>query len=281
MNAINSNRFGCVSKLNLSIDKANTPKGKKDILSYISFTAPFKIMSPFYDENNNMSVMIMSCSAGIMEGDQQEIVIDIGESAKCKIFSQSFEKIHKMIEGSAKRDTTVHIKGGGFLEYSPLPTIPFAGSHFLANTEIHLEDKTSKFIFSDILSAGRVAQGEMFEYSLYQSKVFVYCADELVYFDNANYKPSKLDMSGFCLQEGYSHQSSLLLFNLDIPSKKLEQVQEYIDTLVEKYKQEPSQEYDVVGGYSAMHSGDIVFRFLGRSGESLENVHKNIIKIIS
>ncbi len=270
---MSSNQFGTVSKLNISIEKSNTTDGKKDILSHVNFTAPFKIMNPFYDEHNNMSVMIMSASAGIMEGDCQDILIEVGKNANGKIYSQSFEKIHKMQNGSAKRDTTIAIKQGGFLEYSPLPTIPFAKSRFISNTQVHLEDKTSGFIFSDILSAGRIAQDERFEYSLYQSKVFVYCADELIYFDNASYEPAMFDMNGFCLQEGYSHQSSLLLFNIDVDvSNHLEQIQRYIESI--------SEEQGIVGGYSQTASGDIVLRFLGNAAEPLQKIHSNIIQII-
>ncbi len=270
---LGSNRFGTVSKLHISIDKTNTSNGDKDILSHISFTAPFKVMSPFYDEYGNMSVMVMSASAGIMEGDQQDIFIEVGKNASGKIFSQSFEKIHKMIDGSATRNTRVCIKQGAFFEYSPLPTIPFEGSNFIANTEIRLEDKTSRLIFSDILSAGRVAMCELFKYSYYYSKLSIYCGDELVYFDNTNYNPKMLDISGFCLQEGYSHQSSLLLFNFDISADCLEQIDRYIETII--------SEQDTVGGYSFTSSSDIVFRFLARSAQILQNICSSVVEIIS
>ncbi len=229
-------------------------------------------MNPFYDEHGQMSVMIMSCSAGIMEGDCQEIALEVGENAKAKIFSQSFEKIHKMDSGFATRDTTIHIKRNGFLEYSPLPTIPFAGSSFIANTKIELESKSSKLIFSDILSAGRIAQGEMFKYKEYRSKLTVYSANELVYFDNANYKPNILDMNDFCLQEGYSHQASLLLFNFNISNDHLKKLQEYIETIC--------QEQDIACGYSQTAFGDTIIRSLGRSAEILQNIQSSIIKII-
>ncbi len=265
---MNSNQFGTTSKVNLTISNVSN----KDILSHVSFTAPFKIMNPFYDEQNNLSVMIMTASAGIMEGDCQELQLDIGENARAKIFSQSYEKIHKMTQGSATRTTIVSVKHGGFLEYSPLPTIPFAGSNFVSDTKIYLEDKTSQFVFSDILSAGRVALGEMFEYSLYQSKVSVYCAKELIYFDNASYKPSMFDMNGFCLQEGFSHQSSLLLFNINVSTEKLEQIQNIIDTI--------NKEQNIIGGYSTTHFNDIVIRFLGHSGDTLQNTHNNIMQLL-
>ena len=68
-------------------------------LDDVSFTAPYKIMTPFQKENGGIQVMPLCASAGIMKGDRQQFTYQIGEGADVEILSQSFEKIHKMDGG--------------------------------------------------------------------------------------------------------------------------------------------------------------------------------------
>ena len=61
------NQFGKVSRLYLKA-------GRRDGQTYlqdVSFTAPYKIMLPFEKKGGGIQVMLLSASAGIMEGDRQ------------------------------------------------------------------------------------------------------------------------------------------------------------------------------------------------------------------
>lgn len=262
-----NNNFNKISKLTINTKKDE--QSDKDYISDLKFTAPFKITKPFYDKNNFMSIMMMTISAGIMDGDVQEIDITVSENSSVKIFSQAFEKIHKMNNGSAKRNTVLSVLSGGFLEYNPLPTIPFASSSFSNNTVINLEDETSKLIYSEILSCGRVARDEIFEYNFYKSKTTVNLDGEILYFDNANYVPSKIDMSGYCMFEGYSHQSNLLIFNFNLDSKQIDEINDLIN-LAE----------NIIGGCSKTYSDDVSVRLLGFNAEKLIKLNDKILEIV-
>mgnify|MGYP002711657844 CR=1 FL=1 len=91
------NKFGKVSR----ISACAALKDGKTILEDLSFTAPYKIMTPFEKENGGIQIMPLCASAGIMAGDSQEFSYHVKEGADLEILSQSFEKIHKMDEGSA------------------------------------------------------------------------------------------------------------------------------------------------------------------------------------
>lgn len=73
------NQFGRTSLCTLRAGK----KEGKTVLEQVSFTAPFKIMSPFYEAGDFMHVMLLSASAGIMEGDTQEFDIEVRRAADC------------------------------------------------------------------------------------------------------------------------------------------------------------------------------------------------------
>ena len=115
------NQFGRTSLCTL---RAGEKEGKT-VLEQVSFTAPFKIMSPFYESGDFMHVMLLSASAGIMEGDTQEFDIEVKEGGRLRFSAQAYEKIHKMKQGSARRNARIRVAHGGIMDYGSQPVIPF------------------------------------------------------------------------------------------------------------------------------------------------------------
>ena len=96
--------------LNLAADY----KDGKSYLSNVFFTSPFKVMKPFHIKPNLMTVMMQTASAGILKGDTQEMTFDINENARVELLSQSFEKLHKMDGGNARRDCKIKVGKNAF-----------------------------------------------------------------------------------------------------------------------------------------------------------------------
>ena len=71
------NQFGKVSRLILQAER----RGEKTVLTDVQFTAPYKIMKPFPRPKGGICVMQLAASAGIMEGDRQEIRLLAGPGA--------------------------------------------------------------------------------------------------------------------------------------------------------------------------------------------------------
>lgn len=249
------NRYGRDSELNIEI----TGRGDRSIISDVYFTPPFKIMKPFY-ENGLMRVLQMSASPGVMEGDCQKINIRVGEGAKAEIYSQSFEKIHKMEAGHAVRHIDISVDKDSFFIYNPLPTIPYAGSAFKNTINVRLKDHTSVFIYEDMLISGRVAGGESFAYRYYQSLVNIYEDNTLTYRDNTLYKPDKMDMDGIGLYEGYTHLLGMVVCGMDI----YDEISAFFDG------------YNAPWGITLNDRGYVVIRALGSSAQPLQKISGKI-----
>lgn len=259
------NHYIHTSKLHI-----RTKKGlDKNYLEHVEFTTPFKITKPFYDGENHMKVMVISVSAGIMEGDHQEILLEVLENSEVTITSQSYEKIHKMKEGSAKRETKIVVEKGGYLNYSPLPCIPFEDSAFENDTAIYLKDDTARLVYSEILACGRVAREELFQYRLYKALTKIYCGKQLIYYDNANYEPQKQDMLGFCMYEGFTHLLNMVLVHMSINDEKLARIREII-----------AKTKGVEGGATYMQSKDVCVRVLGNGSEKLLEIQKKVMELL-
>ena len=286
------NKFGKVSR----ISACAALKDGKTILEDLSFTAPYKIMTPFEKENGGIQIMPLCASAGIMAGDSQEFSYHVKEGADLEILSQSFEKIHKMDEGSASRTIEVQVDKNAALYYYPQPVIPFAQSAFDSKMTIHLEDETSKLFLLEIISCGRNAHEERFQYRRFSSKVLLYRGEKLIYRDNTRYEPGKMPMEGIGLYEGYTHMANLFLSKLcnrdnvdggketnidgmDIKKQMNSSGTERTAELQEKIWQILDEDSEVDGGVTRLTTGDLALRIFGHRAQKLQQIAEKIKEI--
>lgn len=256
------NPFGRVSRIALSASN----RDGKTILDDVSFTAPYKIMTPFQKENGGIQVMPLCASAGIMKGDRQQFTYQIGEGADVEILSQSFEKIHKMDGGSASRKIQIQVAPHAILSYYPQPVIPFADSAFDSEMIIHLADETSRLFLLEILSCGRNAHEERFAYRRFSSKVKIYREGKMIYRDNTCYEPAKMPMEGIGMYEGYSHMANIFLS----VSTSQPEIQENITAILDAEK-------ECEGGVTRLAYGDLAVRIFGNRAQKLQQIAERIL----
>lgn len=259
-----TNPYRKTSELNITTKE----KYGRTIIEDVYFTSPFKITRPFYEDGGILKIMAIAVSAGIMEGDVQEINIKVLEGSKTLITSQSYEKIHKMKVEEAKRNTDIYIAKNAFLKYIPLPTIPFVNSAFSSTTNVELEDDTSKFIISEIISCGRYSRGEIFQYKYFKSLVNIFRKGKLLYRDNTFFRPRDFSIEGIGMLEDHTHLANILIFNFNIDDTAIDRIRQII------------HHNKLEGGVSYTWSKDIVIRILGFNSQSLERVSEEIIKRI-
>ncbi|MDD3615765.1 MAG: urease accessory protein UreD [Lachnospiraceae bacterium] len=258
------NQFGKVSELRITASS----KDDRTILSDVYFTAPYKVMSPFEHKDGSVSVMLLSASAGIMAGDSSEFHFDIQSGSNLEFVSQSFEKIHKMEEGIAKRATQIHVAAGSRFFYHPLPVIPFAQSSFENHTQVCLEDDTAEFEYYEIISCGRSARGERFAYKEYLSELSVMNGEKLIFQDNTKFIPELFPMEGAGFYEGFTHLGNFLFIN-----RKKDGV--WVDAVRDVLKNDG----EIQGGISQLDSGDYIVKILGRQAQKLMEIGERISKI--
>jgi urease accessory protein len=240
----------------------------KTVLRNIFFTAPLKLLPPhlFVSASGEEAIRVtqLNVSAGIMAGDSQDICITIGGNTRVYWTSQSFEKLHKMNEGQwAHRDCRVDVAANAELHYRPLPVIAFADSDFRAHTVINLANETSRLVYSDIFSSGRVMRGESFAFRRYSNLLEVRQAGRLVCRDNTDYQPAAADnpnsIRGIGMFEGYTHTAAMLLCNTRVT---VDSVREQLAAYAQK---KPA-------AATTQESGVVLVKALGNSAEELENL---------
>ncbi len=261
------NMFGADSTLYIKTKLSNHMTIVED--SY--FTAPFKIAKPFYDYGRKLAnIVIMTASAGIMEGDRYSINVEAGEGSAVSLQGQSFSKIHSMKNGFALQHNNFSVEENAFFDYNPKPTIPFAGSNFVSETVCRLK-KGARYLYSEILACGREKSGESFLFKQYRNCSRVYYDGRLIFLDNQLMRPETQELSGIGFFEGFTHQATLAYFHDGMDVKA---IAGRIYDILEGFS-------DIEAGVSAAYKYGISVRILAHGSDCLENILKVIRADIS
>ena len=129
-----------------------------------------------------------------------------------------------------------------------------------------MENETSRFVFNEILSCGRIAHDEEFQYRRFQNKICIYQRGRIVYRDNACYEPERMDMRNFGMYEGFTHLANMVICNIQKSEDWVLQVRELLDGCE-----------DMEGGVTRTSAGHIVVRILGRNAQKLTEVTERIL----
>ena len=79
----------------------------------------------------------------LWQGDNYQIDLQLAKGSQLLISAQSYEKIHAMPAGKAKRKVNIQIAENAKQFILRSPTIPFQSSVFHSSTEIRLADISS------------------------------------------------------------------------------------------------------------------------------------------
>ena len=151
------------------------------------------------------------------------------------------------------------------LYYYPQPVIPFAQSSFTSTMTIHLADETSRLFLLEIISCGRNAHEERFQYRRFASKVQIFRGQKLIYRDNTCYLPDQMPMEGIGMYEGYTHMANLFLSRT-----------EYADTLLNEIREILDGDPEIDGGATTLSGGDLAVRIFGHRAQKLQQTAEKI-----
>ena len=139
---------------------------------------------------------LMSSSGGILRGDRHRIEMVLGRDALAHVTTQGATRIYGMDGGRASQRTEITLGEGSYLEFIPDQIIPYAGSRFSQETVITAH-KGASAVCSEVISPGRTAMGESFEYGSLFTRTRVVGGDGTPRFtDAAEMSPSAMRSFG-------------------------------------------------------------------------------------
>jgi len=232
------------------------------------FTTPFKIAD--ITENKKaakLTLMLMSSSPGILNGDDYRIKIEIAQNTHLELQTQSYQRIFTMQE-SASQTMEVRLASGATFQYVPHPAVPHKASNFTSKNKIFLEENCT-LIWGEILTCGRKLNGEVFSFTKYHNLTQIYLRNKLIIKENLLVQPAAFNVNKLGQMEGFTHQASLIFINEKVA----------IEKLITQISQEFNQE-NIVFGISLLPVNGFLVRLLGQKGEVLFDCLKNIAQFL-
>lgn len=263
---------GKLGILQLSLEKDNF--NNKTSIKNQFYKTPLCIKRALYIEETcpEMAyIYIISPSGGILQGDRYRTDITLKNYAKSHITTQSATRIYKMNKNFGTQIINLDVAENCYLEYIPDQIIPFRNSKYYQVSNIKVHD-TATCVYSEIITPGRVASNESFEYDICYMKVkAVNHIGKIRFIDIAKLEPKKENITSFGIMNGYDILGNIYIL---IPSDQTMFIKNEINVFLNNLN-------NVIGGCTKLpDDGGLLVRLLGQFVFDVRNTIYSIIEII-
>jgi urease accessory protein len=197
-------KSGKVGILDLELQINGT--GKTVVTKQFS-QVPLQIQRALYLENSlpGMAYLyVISPSGGILQGDRYRTDILLKNKATAHITTQGATRIYSMNANSASQILNITVNENCYLEYIPDQIIPYKNSRYYQKVNLEVHDD-STLIYSEILTPGRVAMEESFEYDICYLRTHCKNQDgKMRILENTKIEPKKQKLKDFGILGEYN-----------------------------------------------------------------------------
>ncbi len=233
--------------------------GGKTAMNQRFHQAPLKISKThFMTDADQLYVCIMDASPGLMNGDCYSVEMTLEPQTRVYLTNQSFTRVHPTPSTPAVMRHFFQVKENALFEFFPEPLIPYVRSRSFFSTKVYLEPGAS-FLYSDILTPGRVHHDELFAYDSLSSRLEVMRCGKRAAWDHFYLEPGHHHFREASALENHTHLASLWIFNDRID-----------ETLLIRIREELKQHGNITAGVSLSADQDVCIRMLGSSTWQLQ-----------
>ena len=190
-------KSGKVGILDLELQKDNA--GKTVVTKQFS-QVPLQFQRAIYPENSlpEMAYLyVISLSGGILQGDRYRTDLLLKNGAIAHMTTQGATSIYSMNSNFASQIVNITVNENCYLEYIPDQIIPYKNSRYYQKVNLNVHNN-STLIYSEILTPGRVAMGESFEYDICYLRTHCRNQDKKIRFlENTKIEPKKQRLRDF------------------------------------------------------------------------------------
>ena len=210
----------------LDLELQSNKNGKTVITKQFS-QVPLQIQRALYPEDSipNMAyVYIVSPSGGILQGDRYRIDILLKKKAISHFTTQGASRIYSMNSNSASQILNITLEEDCYLEFIPDQIIPFKNSRYYQKVTLNI-NSNSTLIYSEIVTPGRVAMKEAFEYDICFLRTQCYNQDRKIIFqENTKIEPKNQKISEFGILGDNTVFGTIYILTRKVKLEKLEEV---------------------------------------------------------
>jgi urease accessory protein len=255
--------------LRLEQDKSNGKTSVKDQYSRV----PLYTQRALYLEEAlpNMAYMyIISPSGGILQGDRYRMDITLRKHAFAHITTQGATRIYRMEGNYATQVINIDVGEDCYFEYIPDQVIPYRDSRFYQEANLRVHDNAT-LLYSEIITPGRVASGEHFDYDIcYMKAIAKDHSGGLKFTDVAMLEPKKRDMKVFGVLSNHDVVGNMYI----ITKNKLQEINIGVNTALKAIP-------NVYAGATILPSNSGVgIRILANTASDVRSVIYEVVRIV-
>ena len=220
---------------------------------------------------SNMAYMyVISPSGGILQGDRYRMDITLRNHAFAHITTQGATRIYRMENNYATQIINIDVGERCYFEYIPDQVIPYRDSRFYQEANLRIHDNAT-LLYSEIITPGRVASGEYFDYDICYMKVIAKDHnDALKFTDVAMLEPKKRDMKVFGVLANHDVVSNMYI----LTKNKSQDINLRVNATLQSIGK-------VNGGATILpNNSGVAIRMLGNTASDLRQVIYEVVRIV-
>lgn len=261
----------------LDIELSLDTDANKTVITKQFFQVPLQVQRILHLEKSipQMAYLYMlSSSGGILQGDRYRINITVKDNAISHITTQGATRIYGMNANYASQTLNITTHPGSYLEYIPDQIIPYKNSRYHQKVNLQV-DNSSTLIYAEILTPGRVAMHELFEYDICYLQTC--CQDQnqrIKFMENAKIQPKDQPVTKFGILGNYKTVGTVYIMTM----------KKYLGRLKDMINQDIKQTYDsntcISFGTSTLpNNSGIVIRILGDKTDDISDIIIRVLQI--
>jgi len=263
-------KSGKVGILDLELQKDST--GKTVVTRQFS-QVPLQFQRALYPENSlpEMAYLyVISPSGGILQGDRYRTDVLLKNKAIAHMTTQGATSIYSMNSNFASQIVNITVDENCYLEYIPDQIIPYKNSRYYQKVNLNVHNN-STLIYSEILTPGRVAMGESFEYDICYLRTHCKNQNQKIRFlENTKIEPKKQRLTDFGVLGEYKIVGTVYILTR---KKDVIELENIINEGIKK------TELVSVGTSILPDESGLIIRILGKKTDSVFNVIFKILEI--
>jgi urease accessory protein len=166
---INAPRVGRDGALHLRFER----RGRATVVAGCRYTLPLQVLAPVALDDPAAVVSMLNPTGGLVGGDHLSIEVHVAEGAHAVLTTPSATRVYRTAGEATEQIVRLSVGPRAVVEWVPDHTIPFAGSALRQTITADL-DETAGLILVDAFSAGRIALGEAWRFTLLDSAVSIH-----------------------------------------------------------------------------------------------------------
>lgn len=222
-------------------------------------------------------VHLHNVSGGLLGGDQLGLEATIGSKAQAQITTTGATRVYRYRQNNliTTQTTRLTVESNGLLEYLPDTLIPYARSQYRQTTRIELAQGAGLFYW-EVVTPGREAKGECFDYKLLQIELDIMAEDQPIAIERYRLEPARLSLassnvgiSGFeslIRLGGYRYFASFYICKVGLEPQRWLDLEAQLDAMARTI----STEGQMLWGVSMLPAHGLSVRAVGTSSHAIQ-----------